>query len=390
MNKFKYFLYALLVITATVAFGAAVDKYISSQGNIIIKTAANKTVGIQESLYTKQTGEVGIGTNVPTSKLDVEGSNGSTAIHINDTSANSTPQLLLINDAQTWIIRNNGADSDKLIFRNGTTDTTNMVIQTDGKVGIGYSQPNAMLHVQTTNKGIWSERNNSSSTTKGLTNDANLVLQGWYNAGNHAQILFGSIATYGTAAIGSEIVNNSGSQTAALWFATRNVTTDTAPVERMRINPNGNITSSIIGDFGGVRVTRVSAGTTGYYYVDTGIVCNKIGVYEVSGIIMTNIGSSFPYSSGFNGTIIVNGVYSSQAGYMAKWTTVSNYNGTGTTPISGFATNWYNGSTILSATDAVLCPNGTETIVLALTITGIGGSNMNGAVNVRRAVGNEF
>jgi hypothetical protein len=61
MKKFKYFIFVLLAITATIAFAAATDKYISSQGNIVIKTAASKTVGIQDSLYTKQTGEVGIG-----------------------------------------------------------------------------------------------------------------------------------------------------------------------------------------------------------------------------------------------------------------------------------------------------------------------------------------
>jgi hypothetical protein len=73
MKKFKYFIFVLLAITATIAFAAATDKYISSQGNIVIKTAASKTVGIQGSLYTKQTGEVGIGNSSPGDKLDVSG-----------------------------------------------------------------------------------------------------------------------------------------------------------------------------------------------------------------------------------------------------------------------------------------------------------------------------
>ena len=55
----KKLLAVIFLLIATLAFAA--DKYISSSGNIVLKTAASKNVNLQDTLYTTQDGKVGIG-----------------------------------------------------------------------------------------------------------------------------------------------------------------------------------------------------------------------------------------------------------------------------------------------------------------------------------------
>ena len=59
-----------IIAFATIAFAA--DKYITSSGDVVIKTATSKKVNLQDTLYTTQAGLVGIG-KIPTTKLDVNG-----------------------------------------------------------------------------------------------------------------------------------------------------------------------------------------------------------------------------------------------------------------------------------------------------------------------------
>lgn len=70
-NKFKWSLLAAVALLATVAMAA--DKYISSSGNVVIKTATSKSVNLQDTLYTTQAGNVGVGTSTPAGKFDVNG-----------------------------------------------------------------------------------------------------------------------------------------------------------------------------------------------------------------------------------------------------------------------------------------------------------------------------
>jgi len=60
-----------IIAFATVAFAA--DKYITSSGDVVIKTAVSQKVNLQDTLYTTQAGNVGVGKNDPTSKLQVLG-----------------------------------------------------------------------------------------------------------------------------------------------------------------------------------------------------------------------------------------------------------------------------------------------------------------------------
>lgn len=73
-NKFKWPLLAALAMTSAVALAA--DKYISSSGNIVLKTATSKSVNLQDTLYATQAGKVGIGLSTPAFPLHVRGVGG--------------------------------------------------------------------------------------------------------------------------------------------------------------------------------------------------------------------------------------------------------------------------------------------------------------------------
>ena len=61
-----------IIAFATIAFAAA-DKYITSSGDVVIKTATSKKVNLQDTLYTTQAGKVGVGAANPASKFQVDG-----------------------------------------------------------------------------------------------------------------------------------------------------------------------------------------------------------------------------------------------------------------------------------------------------------------------------
>lgn len=73
-NKFKWSLLAIIALIATVAMAA--DKFISSSGNIVLKTATSKSVNLQDTLYTTQARKVGIGTGTPSNLLNVKAEDG--------------------------------------------------------------------------------------------------------------------------------------------------------------------------------------------------------------------------------------------------------------------------------------------------------------------------
>ena len=125
---------------------------------------------------------------------------------------------------------NSSANDQRLVFatKSGTAEpTTKMTITGAGNVGIANTAPQSRLQI------------NSIGSTLGLTGDAALriagstlgtdqIVFGYSESGGYSPAVFGYIATTAT-----------GYQYGDLFFATRSVTTNTAPTERMRITSGG-------------------------------------------------------------------------------------------------------------------------------------------------------
>jgi hypothetical protein len=118
-----------------------------------------------------ETDRVGIGTNDPGSLLELKGT-GETQIYINSASGSNSGVRLLENGTSKWTIGHDQSD-DKLFFYDFTTTSTIMVIESDGKVGIGTDSPGYQLDL----------RRNDTGTTTSLgirqigTGDASMAFQ---------------------------------------------------------------------------------------------------------------------------------------------------------------------------------------------------------------------
>jgi hypothetical protein len=158
-------LLVLVALVATALFAA--DKYISSSGDIILKTAAGKKVNLQDALYTTQAGNVGIGTTTPTNKLHIrKASSGGTAsgeaaLVLEGTDGTRAKLQFLSTDATG--IDFGSASTPQLGFINyftsgdqmriGTGSTTKMTVLSGGNVGIGTTAPATKLDVTTVGAG---------------------------------------------------------------------------------------------------------------------------------------------------------------------------------------------------------------------------------------------
>jgi hypothetical protein len=192
------------------------------------------------------------------------------------------------------------------ILGDATTDTltvgvTGIVKDASGNVGIGTANPKKRLTVIDAT---------SAATTPG-TNPILWIGGGTANVSTLSEIGFtyGFTSAYGETnaptTIGYQLTSGSGFTKGALTFCTRDVTTDTAPTERMRIDSSGNL---LVGTTATINTAGVSVGKGGaanggivnLYKTASGATNGLLNYYQstyVGGINFDNTSTSFPTSS---------------------------------------------------------------------------------------------
>ncbi len=213
---------AKLTVAGAIAFDASVNGVINTENSIRINIDSdnsgtgesfivghNQTAIDQNNVLFKvqEDGNCGIGCT-PSYPLHVAGADDQ-YIAIQNTGADSTGGYILYNDARTWTMRVDGADSDKFQIRDGTADAQRLTIDSSGNIGLGTDSPSAKLDCQGNAK-----FNHSSSN-----------LQVDFTANNSTVLNFTNGTSEGTALRTDEYFR----------FDTGGST------ERMRIDASGNV-----------------------------------------------------------------------------------------------------------------------------------------------------
>jgi hypothetical protein len=108
----------------------------------------NGTSSQNNSVIYQNGSNVGIGTVSPTATLHVLNNlgTGETA-RFRNAATNGLTDVAIVNDAQTWGFRVDGADVDNFKVMNFQTSTPVMTFLTGGNVGIGTTNPTQQLHL---------------------------------------------------------------------------------------------------------------------------------------------------------------------------------------------------------------------------------------------------
>jgi len=180
------------------------------------------------------------------------------------------------------------------------------ILYSNNNVGIGQSSPRSLLEVLKT----------TSNTSLGVPSNASLLLSQGGNVNELSQILFGYTLNTSPAAIAYITTNAAGYTNGAITFATRDVTTDTAPTERMRITSGGAVQIN----------TTLGAATLNMKSVSSGALIKCINAANGDGTIFAygtstsldyafntySVGNAFVISN--NGNCAVSGALSKGSG----------------------------------------------------------------------------
>ena len=261
-------------------------------------------------------GNVGIG-GVPSVPLHLFSNGGNLARFTNNNSTPATTYITVVNANNT----SNGTviahiddgtsyigNQQNAALRFVTNDTERMRIDSSGNVGIGESNPASKLSIG----GVQGSTLGSNVALLVGNTGANGTVGDLFQIGLHYNPA-GSIAS---SVIGSVITNGGGYTKSDIFFATRDVTTDTAPIERMRITSGGylkasnsgsylnaagtyhELNSSNSGDTLVIRNTNASGGgifgvvesnnTSETFFVGFGAASNRIIIYSNGNVVNTN------------------------------------------------------------------------------------------------------
>ena len=203
-------------------------------GEMYLSVSGSNAIVIKNDL------KVGIGTNSPNYKLHVSDTSIDTLLRVENSSTNKYPHISIKASAKEYHIGVGGASAvtgyaNNLYFYDNTTAAIRMLIDTNGKVGIGTSSPNKALTVYGGNdNGIWIDSQGAQYTSLAFghngTEKANIA---WDNTNGYT-----NITTY---ASGHLAMSTGGSINAFLNSSGNFGIGTTAPSYKLHVVGNMNI-----------------------------------------------------------------------------------------------------------------------------------------------------
>ncbi|MBI2075608.1 MAG: hypothetical protein HYT82_02990, partial [Candidatus Harrisonbacteria bacterium] len=109
---------------------------------------------------------VGIGTASPGYLLHIKTASVADILTVENTGANSNPNIRIKNDARNWLLQTVGARSDNFEIYDEDASATRLAITTGGSIGLGTTGPGAKLHLNrddTTRTDFFIENNDLSA-----------------------------------------------------------------------------------------------------------------------------------------------------------------------------------------------------------------------------------
>jgi hypothetical protein len=215
-------------------------------GNLIFATTPQNSTTLTERMRINSAGNVGIGTNSPNTKLQVEDGFVSTYHNINANGAGYGVQFFTNGGgskntiAAIEISQLGTARSGDMIFStsNAGAPTERMRITSAGNVGIGTNSPSFNLDVLTTSINTFRTKNSLSTSANiiNIHNNSNLGLNSIVYGSAYAA---GSLLSLG--ANGVALYSNSTSNFGVFTSTNTSLLFGTASTERMRITSTGNV-----------------------------------------------------------------------------------------------------------------------------------------------------